>query len=330
MAGRPKPEATTLAPAIRSGDRAALSVGLTLLESRLPAHRAEAERLVQLLLPYTGQSFRLGVSGTPGVGKSTFLEAFGLLLLERGHRVGVLAIDPSSAAHGGSILGDKTRMERLANHPSAFIRPSPTEGTLGGVARATRQSRLLLEAAGYDWIAIETVGVGQSETLVRSMVDGFLLLLQPGGGDDLQGIKRGIVEVADVLVVTKNDGALQATAQHALADYRNALALHPPRLPGWQVPTLALSAQTGLGLPELYQHLTQYQAFLTESGERQRQRQAQQLAWFEELLGEALHERLALLAQPYLVQLREAIGRNELNPPQAVRQVLDRYLQLGT
>ncbi|PWC95248.1 methylmalonyl Co-A mutase-associated GTPase MeaB, partial [Azospirillum sp. TSO5] len=218
-------DAARLAEAVRSGDRRALARAITLIESTRADHRATADALLAALLPYTGNSVRLGISGVPGVGKSTFIEAFGLHVIGLGHKVAVLAVDPSSQRTGGSILGDKTRMVDLSREANAFIRPSPAGTTLGGVARRTREAMLICEAAGFDVIVVETVGVGQSETAVADMVDLFMLLLLPAGGDELQGIKKGIVELADLVVVNKADGDLAATARHTVADYRHALAL---------------------------------------------------------------------------------------------------------
>ena len=217
-----------LAEGIRSGDRRALAKGITLVESTRADHREAAARLLELIMPYTGNSIRLGISGVPGVGKSTFIESFGNHVISQGHRLAVLAVDPTSALSGGSILGDKTRMETLARHPDAYIRPSPAGQTLGGVTRRTRETLLLCEAAGFDVIIVETVGVGQSETAVAQMTDMFLLLLLPGGGDELQGIKRGIMELADLILVNKADGDQQAAANRTVADYRMAVHfLHP-------------------------------------------------------------------------------------------------------
>ena len=218
-------ELDTLAAAVRAGERRALARAITLIESTRPDHRRDAEALLERLLPHCGGATRLGISGAPGVGKSTFIEAFALALVEAGHKIAVLAVDPSSARGGGAILGDKTRMEDLARGDAAFIRPSPSGGTLGGLARRTREAMLACEAAGYDVVIVETVGVGQSEIAVRDVADMFILLMQPGGGDELQGLKRGIVEIADLLVVTKADGDLEAAAGRARAAYRSALGL---------------------------------------------------------------------------------------------------------
>jgi LAO/AO transport system kinase len=234
-----------LADAVISGKRRALARAITLVESSRHEHRADAKALLAQIMPNSGNAIRIGVSGVPGVGKSSFIEAFGEHIIEQGHRLAVLAVDPSSGRTGGSVLGDKTRMARLASNPSAFIRPSPSAGTLGGVARRTRESILLCEAAGYDVVLVETVGVGQSEYAVADMTDMFLLLMLPGGGDELQGMKRGIMELADLILVNKADGELRAAATRAAADYANALRLFRPRVHGWTVPVE--SCRRGLG-----------------------------------------------------------------------------------
>ena len=229
----------SLAAAIKACDRRALAKGITLVESTRSYHRQQAAELLETLMPATGNSIRIGISGVPGVGKSTFIEAFGNLLLERGHRVAVLAVDPTSAVTGGSILGDKTRMETLAFAKNAFVRPSPAGKTLGGVTRRTRESLLLCEAAGFDVILVETVGVGQSETAVADMTDMFVLLLLPAGGDELQGIKRGIMELADLVLVNKADGEQTNSANQTMADYRSALHFMKSRFASWQPQVLA-------------------------------------------------------------------------------------------
>jgi len=242
-----------LAAAVEAGDRRALARAITLVESTRADHRLRAEALLERLMPATGRAMRLGISGVPGVGKSSFIEAFGLHLIAAGHKVAVLAVDPSSKRGGGSILGDKTRMEKLSVESDAFIRPSPAGTTLGGVARRTRDALLVAEAAGFDVVIVETVGVGQSETAVADLTDMFILLLQPGGGDELQGIKRGIVELADLVIVNKADGELVAAANRAASDYRRALHLLRPVSPHWSVPVLLCSALTGAGVPEVWQ-----------------------------------------------------------------------------
>ena len=276
-----------LADRLRAGDRRALARAITLVESTRADHRAAADRLLADVLPHAGRAVRIGITGVPGVGKSTFIETFGLQLIGRGHRVAVLAVDPTSQRTGGSILGDKTRMEDLGRSPEAFIRPSPAGSTLGGVARRTREAMLLVEAAGHDVVIVETVGVGQSETAVAGMVDTFLLLLLPGGGDELQGIKKGIVELADVIVVNKADGDLAGPARHAVAEYRHALALLRPALAGWTVPVLAASARAGTGVGEVWEAVGGHRAALGPHGLAAR-RSAQARAWLWDEIRETL------------------------------------------
>ncbi len=275
-----------------AGDRATLARAITLVESTREDHRREAEALVERVLPASGKSIRLGISGSPGVGKSTFIEAFGQRIIADGHRVAVLAVDPSSRRTGGSILGDKTRMEELSRSPDAFIRPSPSGGTLGGVARRTREAIVLCEAAGFDVIIVETVGVGQSETTVADMVDLFCLLLSPAAGDELQGIKKGIVELAELIVVNKADGPLLATAQRTVADYSAALRLIRPLSASWQPEVIAASAREGNGLDAVWQAIGRHQELLTASGEKNNRRgeQAQAALWAD--LGDRLLQSL--------------------------------------
>jgi len=282
----------TMLEAIRGGDRRALARAITLIESTRPEHRAEAAALVEALLPAAGGAYRIGISGPPGVGKSTFIEKFGLHLVETGHRVAVLAIDPSSRVSGGSILGDKTRMPELARHDAAFIRPSPAGETLGGVARRTREALIACEAAGFDIVVVETVGVGQSETAVADLADVFLLLLQPGGGDELQGIKRGVMELADLLVVNKADGALAEPAVRAAAEYRAAIRLLRPTKAGWQPDVLTVSALNDEGIDAVWEALTRYRSILAGSGEIERRRRDQNRNWLRTELTAALLDRL--------------------------------------
>ncbi len=295
--------------------------------STRPDHRERAEALLERLLPETGKSIRLGISGVPGVGKSTFIEAFGLHVIGAGHRVAVLAVDPSSKRGGGSILGDKTRMERLAVEPDAFIRPSPAGTTLGGVARRTRDALLLSEAAGFDVVIVETVGVGQSETAVADLADMFILLLQPAGGDELQGIKRGIVELADLLVVNKADGELVAAANRAAADYRRALHLLRPSSPNWTVPVQQCSALTGRGIGEVWQTVGRYRATLGESGEIAARRAAQGRAAMWSELGERLMAELR--AHPKVAALMAKVEREvtagRVSPGAAARRLLEAF-----
>jgi LAO/AO transport system kinase len=281
-----------LADRVRAGDRAVLARAITLVESRRADHQRAARDLVQRLLPFTGQAARVGITGAPGVGKSTTIDALGMHLIGLGHKVAVLAVDPSSTRTGGSILGDKTRMVRLAAEPNAFIRPSPAAGTLGGVAAKTREAMLLCEAAGFDVVLVETVGIGQSETAVCGMVDFFLALMLPGGGDELQGIKKGLVELADMLAINKADGDGLARARATAADYRAALAILAPRSPHWTPPVMTYSALAGDGVAGLWQHVLDHRDALTASGELARRRAEQQVKWMWSMLEERLFARL--------------------------------------
>ena len=277
--------------ALCRGDRRALAQAITLVESTRADHRKEAGEMLGVLSQKTHDTIRLGITGTPGVGKSTFIEAFGTYLTSLGHKVAVLAVDPSSARTGGAILGDKTRMEKLASNPNAYIRPSPAGRTLGGVARRTREAILLTEAAGFDIVLVETVGVGQSETAVADMVDMFLLLLAPGGGDELQGIKRGIMELADLVIVNKADGALAGPARAAAADYAGALRLMWPRFSAWQPPVLQTSALTNTGIPEVWQAITRFRGILEPTGQITAKRAEQAKAWMWAEISESLTEQ---------------------------------------
>jgi len=294
-----------LAAAVIAGNRRSLARAITLIESTREDHQAQAQDLLRRLAGAAGRTIRIGISGTPGVGKSTFIEVFGLRLTAAGHRVAVLAVDPSSRRSGGSILGDKTRMEQLARNQNAFIRPSPTGGTLGGVARRTRESMIAVEAAGFDVVLVETVGVGQSETAVADMVDFFLLLQAPGGGDELQGIKRGIMELADLLVVNKADGDLKPAAVRAAADYRAALSLIRPKSPLWTAEVVMASALTGDGVADVWDRIDAFRAVVEADGAftKLRAGQARQWMWSE------VSERLtgALRAAPEVARRIEDI-----------------------
>lgn len=308
---------------LANGDRRVLARAITLVESSNLQHQAQAHDLLDQL-PTVPSSIRLGLSGTPGVGKSTFIECLGLHLVEQGHKVAVLAVDPSSQRTGGSILGDKTRMERLARHPMAYIRPSPSGGFLGGVARHTRDAIALVEAAGFDVVLVETVGVGQSETAVAELSDLFVLLLSPGGGDELQGIKRGIMELADLVAVNKADGDLLPAAQRAVADHASALRLMRPRFQAWQPQVMKLSALTGDGVPELWSLVEDAIGKLRDSGEFTRQRQTQAVDAFTNQLQAAVWQRFArdLEIQNQLMQLKHDIHRGERSPSSAVGDML--------
>ena len=327
--GSPAPE--LLASELRSGDRRALGRAITLLESSPPDDREPADRLLELLTPFSGGSIRLGISGVPGVGKSTFIESLGNLLIDAGHRVAVLAVDPSSALSGGSILGDKTRMETLARKLEAFIRPSPAGGTLGGVTRHTRETLTLVEAAGFDVVIVETVGVGQSETAVADLTDLFLLLLLPGGGDELQGIKRGIVELADLIVVNKADGAMIAAAERAAADYRNALHFLRPRSARWTVPVATCSALEGRGIDRIWALVGEFRQIMTASGDLQEKRAAQARRW---LWSETAEQLLARLREDPAVRLRiqaleQAVSAGQVSPRVAAQQLVSKFWKDG-
>jgi LAO/AO transport system ATPase len=269
-------------------NRLMLARTITLVESILPVHQEIAKHVINALLPNTGRAVRLGITGVPGAGKSTFIESFGTMLTTLGHKVAVLTIDPSSTRSGGSILGDKTRMERLAVNDMAFIRPSPSGGSLGGVARKTRETMLICEAAGFDVIIVETVGVGQSETTVASMVDFFLVLQIAGAGDELQGIKKGVLEVADAIVVNKADGDNVNRAKLAKKQYETALHLVTPSSPNWMPPVMTCSAREEIGLKDVWETITSHKKVMTESGELERKRQEQALSWMWFLVNEGL------------------------------------------
>jgi len=282
----------TLAKTLRAGDRAGLARAITLIESRRSDHQAAARELVQTLLPATGKAIRVGITGSPGVGKSTTIDALGSFLIEGGHKVAVLAVDPTSARTGGSILGDKTRMARLAASDSAYIRPSPSSGTLGGVAAKTREAMLLCEAAGFDVILVETVGIGQSETAVSDMTDFFLALMLPGAGDELQGIKKGLVELADMIAINKADGDNIKRANLAAADYRSALHILQPRSEHWQPPVVTYSALTGAGIAGLWQKIVDHRNAMTASGDFAARRRQQQVKWMWSMLEQRVLVRL--------------------------------------
>ncbi len=322
------PDIEQTAEKIRAGDRRALARAITLVESRRADHRERAEALLAALLPDSGRSVRLGISGPPGAGKSTFIEAFGSHLIEQGHRVAVLAIDPSSRVTGGSILGDKTRMERLARSLEAFVRPSPTGGSLGGVARRTREALLLCEAAGFDVVIVETVGVGQSETAVADMVDLFLLLLLPSGGDELQGIKKGVVELADLVVVNKADGDLVASARRAAAEYQSALRMLRPTTADWQVPVLQVSSREETGLEAVWRAVGKFRETLGEAG-LAKKRAAQARAWMwseiDDALLRAFRDHPAVAAR--LAEVERAVAEGREPAATAAKTLLRAFLE---
>lgn len=324
MASERNDSVEQLAEAVRNGDRAALPRAITLLESTRADHREKAQQLLLELTPDAGNAYRVGITGIPGVGKSTSIEALGMHLIELGHRVAVLAVDPSSTRTGGSILGDKTRMARLATHPDAYIRPSPTSGTLGGVAKATRETAVLLEAAGFDVILIETVGVGQSEVTVANMVDTFVLLTLARGGDQLQGIKKGVLELADIVVVNKADGDHLAEARSAARELSGAIRLIHPRETLWRPPVLTMSAAEGTGLKELWDTVERHRQVLREAGEYEARRRAQLVDWTWQMVRDTVLDRL--LSSPKVRKMRADIERQvkagELTPALAAQQIL--------
>ncbi|GAB3042919.1 methylmalonyl Co-A mutase-associated GTPase MeaB [Spirosoma pulveris] len=312
------------ATGILAGDRLVLSQAITLIESRRADDQVLAQQVLERLLPNTGKSTRIGITGVPGVGKSTFIESFGTHLTSLGHTLAVLTVDPTSQRSGGSLLGDKTRMETLSMNPRAYIRPSPAGDSLGGVAHRTRETMLLCEAAGFDIILIETVGVGQSETVVHGMVDFFLLLMLAGAGDELQGMKRGIMELADALAITKADGNNQTAANQARVEYQNALHLFPPTGTGWFPPVLTCSAATGDGITSIWQTIQAHQELTAENGQRTHRRQEQQLSWFRSLLRQRLESRFYEQAgiRSQLVVIEEQVRTGTLLPTPAVDRLL--------
>jgi LAO/AO transport system kinase len=314
-----------LTAGILAGDRAALAQGITLVESRAAKHRAPARELMQAILPQTGGALRVGLTGTPGAGKSTFIEALGVMLCDQGKKVAVLAVDPSSSRSGGSILGDKTRMEDLSRHDNAFIRPSPSGTSLGGVAARTREALLLCEAAGYDVILVETVGVGQSETAVRTMTDFFLLLQISGGGDELQGIKKGVIELADAIVVNKADGDNKLRAKLAKVEYTKVLHFLHPFTPGWKPKALMCSALTGEGIVEVWNLIEGFRDQLNESGVFHSRRREQNVDWFDSLLKAAVMDRFKAEHGDLIQSMQAAVKEGRLPVSVALDKLTNDY-----
>jgi len=312
---------------VKAGHLRSLAKAITLVESRSPDHSLAATTLLDELLPAAGNSIRIGISGVPGVGKSTFIEAFGLYLTRQGHKVAVLAVDPSSQLSGGSILGDKTRMEELSREKNAFIRPSPSGDTLGGVARKTRETMLLCEAAGYDVIIIETVGVGQSEVTVASMVDFFLLLQLPGAGDELQGIKKGVMEIADAIVINKAEGDNRPRADLARQQYVNALHILKPKSRNWQVPVQMISALNSEGVAEVWQMIDSYREAMQKSGEFDDKRRLQASDWMWSLVMDGLREQFMGDRQVagLVASVQEAVANGVTTPGAAARRLLEAF-----
>jgi LAO/AO transport system kinase len=317
-----------LAAALLAGDRRALARAVTLIESTRPDHRAEAERLIKEILPYTGGATRLGITGPPGAGKSAFIERFGLDGLRRGHTLAVLAIDPASKRGGGAILGDKTRMMELARQADAFIRPSPGGATTGGVARRTGETILLCEAAGFDTVIVETIGAGQSETAVAEMTDVFVLILPPAAGDELQGLKRGVIELADLVLINKADGELLDPANRAAADYANALRLVRPSVAGWEVPVRAVSALTGAGVDAIWDDVARFRAVLEPSGDWARRRAAQARAALLTEIGDGLLTlfRAAPAVAARFLEIEREVKEGSRTPADAARELLGLFL----
>jgi LAO/AO transport system kinase len=317
------PDLANLARGVHAGERGVLARAITLIESRRADHQAAARRLVQDLLPATGNAVRVGITGVPGVGKSTTIDALGTFLTENGHKVAVLAVDPSSARSGGSILADKTRMARLGGDPNAFVRPSPSSGTLGGVAAKTRESMLICEAAGYDVVLVETIGTGQSETMVADMTDFFLVLMLPGAGDELQGLKKGVIEIADMIAINKADGDNVRRATAAAAEYRAALHILTPRSASWSPPVVTYSALSGDGVAGLWSSVIDHRERMIASGELATRRREQQVKWMWAMLEERMLARLksdpAIRAKLPRIELAVAEGR--MTPALAVDEI---------
>ena len=309
---------------VRAQNRRILSKTITLIESSRPDHQELARKIVDQLLPHTGKAVRLGITGVPGVGKSIFIESLGMSLVDTGHRVAVLAVDPSSSRSGGSVMADKTRMERLAVEENAFIRPSPSGGTLGGVARKTRETMLVCEAADFDVIIVETVGVGQSETTVASMVDFFLVLMLSGAGDELQGIKRGVLELADAIAITKADGDNIEKAKKAAKIYETTLHMLQPTSPNWDPPVLTCSALEMIGIVEIWQTVIKYHQKFAASGELEQKRQKQALEWLWSLVEEGLRERFDTNPEikKRLRRIARAVEKGETSPTLAADKLL--------
>lgn len=321
--------ADELVSGIVNGDRTILSQAITLIESNLPEHTEKAQQVIEKCLPHSGQSIRIGITGVPGVGKSTFIESLGIQLTSNKHRLAVLAIDPSSERSKGSILGDKTRMEVLSAQSNAFIRPSPSAGSLGGVARKTRESILLCEAAGFDVIFVETVGVGQSEVAVHSMVDFFLLLMLAGAGDELQGIKRGIMEMADMLTITKADGSNKVNAERAAAEYKSALHLFPPNESGWSPEVLTCSAHRNVGMEILWKKIVEYKDLTEKSGYFHERRKKQSLYWMNETIQENLRNIFYSdkEIQQMLRRLKQEVLDDKTSSFHAAQQIINHYFR---
>lgn len=322
------PSVDQLYEGVRAGDRALIGRAITLVESRNPEHQVKAQELLHRLLPHAGNSQRVGISGVPGVGKSTFIESLGSLLTSKGEKVAVLAVDPSSGRTGGSILGDKTRMDRLSADLNAFIRPSPSAGVLGGVARATRETIVILEAAGFGTVLVETVGTGQSETMVADMVDFFLVLMLPGAGDELQGIKKGILELADMVAVNKAD-VFEDKLKQAVNGYKSALHIMSDASPDWHPPVVTCSGLTGFGLPELWERVEKHRRIMEANGNRLVRRQEQRLMWLQNQVRDRLlddfYANEAVASE--LIEVQQSIREGKVTVSTGVERLLNRFKQ---
>ncbi|MFB5661331.1 methylmalonyl Co-A mutase-associated GTPase MeaB [Alteribacillus sp. HJP-4] len=312
-----------------NGNRAIIAQAITLVESNSPKHFEKAQKLLQRIMPYTGKAIRVGITGVPGAGKSTLIEEFGAMLCVQGNKLAVLAVDPSSSVSRGSILGDKTRMDTLSKHPNAYVRPSPSGGALGGVARKSRETMLICEAAGYNIIFVETVGVGQSEITVRSMVDFFLVLMLTGGGDELQGMKKGIMEIADAIYINKADGTNKQAALNAKAEYNRLLHYLQPATPGWETRAFTISALTGEGVPELWDMITSFEEKMKKSGFFEKRRAGQLADWMDRLIEEELKNRFYQNAyiKETLPEVKRQVTAGETPLARAVQELIQTYQQ---
>lgn len=318
-----RPELRQCLDGVVAGERVVIAKVITLIEDVRSEHREIADQLIGRLLPFSGKALRIGISGLPGAGKSTFIESFGMLLADMGHRVAVLAVDPSSSKTGGSVLGDKTRMKRLSNHPNAFIRPTASGGTLGGIARKTKESMIICEAAGFEIVLVETVGTGQSESHVASMVDFFLVLMLTGAGDELQGIKKGILELADAIVINKADGDNIEKAREAKKIYESSLSIIKQDSPAWKVPVLTCSSINKDGIVDIWQTISDYRSKMEASGEFAQKRRRQSLNWMWALVEEGLKERFYKRSEAKVLKLTTAIKEGRMSPTDAALELLD-------
>ncbi|MDQ1002763.1 LAO/AO transport system kinase [Neobacillus niacini] len=314
-----------------NGNRAIIAQAITLVESNLPKHMEMAQNVLKQLIPYTGKSIRIGFTGVPGAGKSTLIESFGMMLCEQNHRVAVLAVDPTSSVSKGSILGDKTRMEQLSRHPDAYVRPSPSSGTLGGVTRKSRETLLICEAAGYDVIIVETVGVGQSEITVRSMVDFFLVIMLTGAGDELQGMKKGVIELADAIFINKADGANQQAALNAKVDYNRLLHFLQPATVGWETKAFTVSALTGEGVPHIWDVIKKYKEVTSRTGVFEKRRKEQMINWVHSMIEDQLKARFygSPLIKKSISEMEKFLVNGQTSPTLAVQQLFSIYDENG-